>query len=357
VTDVAGLVTAVREPSQAARAEAEHRQGLLAKPPGSLGRLEALSLQLAAVAGRCPPPVSARPALLVAAADHGVHAQQVSAWPQALSTAIASGCVRGDSVAAVLASRSAVRLVVLDVGLMTPPPPPTGPGLRTRRVRAGTRNLLVEDAMTQGEAAQALLAGADAAGELLDDGADLLLLGEVGIANTTAAACLTGHLTGASAAEVTGPGAGADDAALHRKTTVVASALARVGPQPDPLRVLAALGGLEHAALVGAMLRAAAAGVPVLLDGVSTTAAALVAVRLCPALPGYLIASHRSAEPAAGVALAHLGLAPLLDLDLRLGEGSGALLALPLVQAAAVVLSDTGLISELQRPAAGRVGR
>ena len=345
MTDVAGLVTAVPETSHAARAEAAHRHGLLAKPPGSLGRLEVLSLQLAAVAGCCPPPVPTRPALLLAAADHGVHAEQVSAWPQALSTAVASGCLRGSSVAAVLAERSGVRLVVLDVGLMTPPP--TGPGLRSRRVRAGTRNLLVEDAMTQGEAEQALLAGADAAGELLDDGADLLLLGEVGIANTTAAACLTGHLTGAPAAEVTGPGAGADAAALHRKATVVAAALARVGPQPDPLRVLAALGGLEHAALVGAMLRAAAAGVPVLLDGVSTTAAALVAVRLCPALPGYLIASHRSSEPAAGVALAHLELAPLLDLDLRLGEGSGALLALPLVQAAAVVLADTGLISEL----------
>jgi len=345
VTDVASLVNAVMATSQAARAEAAHRQGLLAKPPGSLGRLEALSQQLAAVAGCCPPRVSARPALLLAAADHGVHAQQVSAWPQALSTAIASGCVRGDSVAAVLAARSAVRLVVLDVGLMTPPP--TGPGLCSRRVRAGTRNLLVEDAMTQGEAAQALLAGADAAGDLLDDGADLLLLGEVGIANTTAAACLTGHLTGTSPGEVTGPGAGADVAALHRKTAVVAAALARVGPQPDPLRVLAALGGLEHAALVGAMLRAAAAGVPVLLDGVSTTAAALVAVRMCPALPGYLIASHRSSEPAAGVALAHLDLAPLLDLDLRLGEGSGALLALPLVQAAAAVLRDTGLIGEL----------
>ena len=342
---VAALVAAVPETSPAAWAEAAHRQGLLAKPPGSLGRLEGLSLQLAAVAGCCPPPVPVRPALLLAAADHGVHVQQVSAWPQALSTAIASGCVSGSSVAAVLAAASGVRLIVLDVGLMTPPA--AGAGLRTGRVRAGTRDLLVEDAMTHAEAAQALLAGADTAGELLDDGADLLLLGEVGIANTTAAACLTGQLTGAPAAAVTGPGAGADAAALHRKATVVAAALTRVGPQPDPLRVLAALGGLEHAALVGAMLRAAAAGVPVLLDGVSATAAALVAVRLCPALPGYLIASHRSTEPAAGVALDHLGLAPLLDLDLRLGEGSGALLALPLVHAAAVVLGRTGLIGDL----------
>ncbi len=340
------LIARVRPVSADARAEAEHRQGLLAKPPGSLGRLEALSVQLAAVAGRCPPPVPARPALLLAAADHGVHAQQVSAWPQELSSAVAAGCVTGSSVAAVLAARAGVELVLLDVGLLTPPP--DGPALRSRPVRAGTRDLLLEDAMTRDEAVAAVLAGAAVAGELLEAGADLLLLGEIGIANTTAAACLTGHLTGTPAAQVTGPGAGADAEGLQRKASVVAGALARVGAQTDPLAVLTALGGLEHAALVGAMLRAAGAGVPVLLDGVSTTAAALVAVRLSPALTGYLVASHCSAEPAAAVGLAALGLDALLDLGLRLGEGSGALLALPLVQAAATVLRDTGLISDLR---------
>lgn len=339
------LIAGVRPVSAAARAEAEHRQGLLAKPPGSLGRLEALSVQLAAVTGRCPPPASVRPALLLAAADHGVHAQGVSAWPQELSTAVAAGCITGSSVAAVLAARAEVRLVLLDVGLLTPPP--DGPALRRRPVRAGTRDLLLEDAMTRDEAVAAVLAGAEVAGELLADGADLLLLGEVGIANTTAAACLTGCLTGTPAAQVTGPGAGADTEALQRKTSVVAGAITRAGTRGDPLGVLAALGGLEHAALVGAVLRAAAAGVPVLLDGVSTTAAALVAVGLCPETAGYLIASHCSAEPAAAVGLAALGLEPLLDLGLRLGEGSGALLALPLVQAAATVLRDTGLISDL----------
>jgi nicotinate-nucleotide--dimethylbenzimidazole phosphoribosyltransferase len=342
---VASLARSVRPVSAEAYAEAERRQDQLAKPPGSLGRLEALSAQLAAIAGSCPPPVPSRPALLIAAGDHGVHAREVSAWPQGLSTAVAAGCTAGTSVAAVLARDAGVRLVLLDVGLCAPVPP--SPALRSRRVAAGTRDLSREDAMSRAEGVDAVLAGAAVAEELLDDGADVLLLGEVGMANTTAAACLVGQLTGSAARAVTGRGAGADDVLLQRKRDVVGAALARAGQRSDGLDVLCALGGLEHAALVGALLRAAAARVPVLLDGVSAAAAALCAVELAPAALGYLVAAHRSAEPASGIALTHLGLSPLLDLDLRLGEGSGALLALPLVTAAAGVLRDAGLISEL----------
>jgi nicotinate-nucleotide--dimethylbenzimidazole phosphoribosyltransferase len=342
---VAALAHAVLPASQQAYDEAVRRQGLLAKPPGSLGRLEALSAQLAGISGSCPPPVATRPALLVAAGDHGVHAQGVSAWPQALSTAIAAGCVNGTSVAAVLARDAGVRLVLLDVGLCAPLPP--CPDVRDRRMAAGTQDLSVQDAMTPDQVAQAVLAGADVAGELLAEGADLLLLGEVGIANTTAAACLVGQLTGSTAEAVTGRGAGADDVGLQRKREVVSTALARTAGRSDGLDVLAALGGFEHAALVGALLRAAGARVPVVLDGVSAVAAALCGVQLAPHARDHLVASHRSAEPASGVGLAHLGLSPLLELDLRLGEGSGALLALPLVRAAAVVLRDTGLITGL----------
>ncbi len=344
-TDVDLLVAAVLPVSARAHAEALRRQDKLAKPPGSLGRLEALSAQLAAVAGACPPPVPSRPALLVAAADHGVHAQGVSAWPQELSAAVAAGCAGGTGVAAVLARQAGVRLLVLDVGLRTPLP--TSDLVRVRRVADGTADLTLQDAMTAGEAAEAVLAGAAVAEELLADGADVLLLGEVGIANTTAAACLVGRLAGCAAGAVTGRGAGADDAVLERKLAAVTAGLARTAGRTDGLDVLAALGGLEHAALVGALLRAAAARVPVVLDGVSAAAAALCAVRMAPAAAGYLVAAHRSAEPASGLALAHLGLLPLLELDLRLGEGSGALLALPLVQAAAAVLRETGLISAL----------
>jgi nicotinate-nucleotide--dimethylbenzimidazole phosphoribosyltransferase len=342
---VSALARHVLPVSRDAYDEAERRHGLLGKPPGSLGRLEALSAQLASVAGRCPPPVPSRPALLIAAGDHGVHAQGVSAWPQELSTAVAAACAKGTSVAAVLARDAGVRLVLLDVGLRTALPP--SPSVRPRRIAEGTRDISAEDAMTSGQAAQALLAGAHVAGELLAQGADVLLLGEVGIANTTAAACLVGHLTASPALAVTGRGAGADDERLQHKRAVVAAALRRAADRTEGLDVLAALGGFEHAALVGALLQAARARVPVLLDGVSAAAAALCAVTLSPAARGYLIASHRSAEPAAGIALAHLGLSPLLELDLRLGEGSGALLALPLLRAAAVALRDTGLISEL----------
>ena len=335
----------VRPVCQEAYDLALRRQGALAKPPGSLGRLEELAAQLAAISRTCPAPVPSSPALLVAAGDHGVHARGVSMWPQELSTAVAAGCTGGTAVAAVLAARSGVRLLLLDVGLRTPLAP--SPVLRERAVVRGTRDLVAENALTPEEALAAVQAGADVAAELIADGADLLLLGEVGIGNTTAAACLTAGLTGAPAGAVTGRGAGADDAALQRKTEVVESALARVAGERDPLALLAAVGGAEHAALTGAVLQAAAAGVPVLLDGVSTTAAALVAVALCPDARGYLLASHRSPEPAASVALDHLQLTPLLELGLRLGEGSGALLALPLVQSAAAVLRDVGLIAEL----------
>ena len=215
------------------------------------------------------------------------------------------------------------------------------PGLLARRVRSGTRDLTQEPALTGEEVTAAVEVGIEVARSLVADGARCLLTGDMGIANTTASAALVAVFTGAPATDVTGRGTGVDDATLSRKVAVVERALAVHSPDPaDPLGVLAAFGGLEHAALTGYLLAAAAARVPVVLDGLIACSAALVARALAPDAVGAMIAGHRSVEPGASAALAALGLRPLVDLDLRLGEGSGAALALPLVQGAARVLRD-----------------
>jgi nicotinate-nucleotide--dimethylbenzimidazole phosphoribosyltransferase len=201
--------------------------------------------------------------------------------------------------------------------------------------------------MTPDECAAAMTAGADAARARLADGCDLLVTGDMGIANTTPSAALIAAYTGGDPATATGRGTGIDDAMLEHKIKVVAAAFARHGARDDAFEVLCSLGGLEHAALVGVMLAGAAARVPVLLDGVIADAAALAAVALCPDAGGYLVAGHRSAEPGATIALAHLGPEPLVDLGLRLGEGSGAVLAVPIVQAAANLLHDVATLEEL----------
>ena len=318
----------------------------LVKPPGSLGRIEDVGTRLAAVAGACPPPLPAQPAVVVAAADHGVHAQEVTPWPQEITTVMVQQFCAGTAAVNAIARTVGARVTVLDVGCVVEPP--DHPLLRRRRVRPGTADLTRGPAMTRDDAERAFLAGAGVVEELTASGVDLLVTGDMGIANTTASACLVAAFTGADAARVTGRGAGADDDTLARKTQVVRAALARHDPDPGaPLATLAALGGLEHAALAGLMCAAAAERVPVVLDGVITDAAALAAVALCPPVGGYLIASHRSAEPGAGVALTHLGLDALLDLGLRLGEGTGGLLAVPLVQAAARTLGEMATLADI----------
>ncbi|MFN2555829.1 MAG: nicotinate-nucleotide--dimethylbenzimidazole phosphoribosyltransferase [Nitriliruptorales bacterium] len=342
VRELAADVVAV---DREAAAAAEARQLQLAKPPGSLGALEPLGAQLCAIAGDCPPPMPTQAALLLAAADHGVHASGVTPWPQDVTRRLVEALCRGGGTANVLADLVGCRVCVLDVGVAGE----LGghPRLRRARVRLGTADLRTTEAMREEEAARGVLAGAGVAEELVGAGADLLVTGEVGMANTTAGACLVAALTGADPVSVTGRGSGVDDHGLARKRAVVAEALARHGNDTRPLRVLASLGGLEHAALVGLILTAAAEGLPVLLDGLAALAAALVATSLAPDVVGYLIAGHRPAEPGASVALDHLGLEPLLDLGLRLGEGTGALLAIPLVQAAARVLRDVATLADV----------
>jgi nicotinate-nucleotide--dimethylbenzimidazole phosphoribosyltransferase len=317
---------------------ARARLDRLTKPPGSLGALEDLAARLAAITGRVQPSVEPA-AVLVAAADHGVVTEGVSPYPQAVTGQMVLNFLAGGAAINALARVSGARVIVVDAGVAADLP--DHPELRRAAAARGTANLRSEPAMSRAAAARMILAGAEIVGQEAASGLGLLALGEMGIGNSTAAACLTSALTGAPPQETTGRGTGVDDAGLATKRAVVSEALARARPDPaDPLGALAELGGLEIALLVGATLGAAARRIPVVLDGYIATSAALVAAALAPTLPGFLIAGHRSSEPGHRVALAHLGLRPLLELEMRLGEGSGAALAIPLILAAAQVMRD-----------------
>lgn len=332
-------VAAIRPLDDAALAEAAERQGRLTKPPGSLGPLEELSVRLAGLAGVCPPPIPQPAMVAVFAGDHGVHAQGVTPWPQEVTTQMVANFLAGGAVVNAFAAQTGAGVVVVDVGVAAPLDP--ADGLLSRKVRAGTRDMTVEPALTRDEAVAAVEVGIAVAGELVDGGAKVLLTGDMGIANTTASAALIAAFTGADPALVTGRGTGVDDETLAHKITVVSAALELHRPDPaDPIGALAAFGGLEHAALAGFVLGAAARRTPVILDGVIAGAAALAAAALAPDAVGACVAGHQSAEPGHAVALQSLGLSPLVSLGLRLGEGSGALLALPLVQSAVRVLHD-----------------
>ena len=313
----------------------------MTKPPGSLGVLEDVAAQLSGIAGVCPAPLPTPAAVAVFAADHGVHAQGVTPWPQEVTAQMVANFVTGGAVVNAFAAEVGATVLVVDVGVAAPLQP--AEGLLDRKVRAGTADLAVGPAMTVEEARLAVEVGIRVATSLAT-GAGSLITGDMGIANTTASAALVCAFTGASPAAATGRGTGVDDATLARKVAVVERAVGRLpGPPSTPETALAALaevGGLEHAALAGFVLGAAAARTPVLLDGVIAGSAALVAAALCPAAMDYVVAGHRSVEPGHGLALDHLDLRPLLGLDLRLGEGTGALLALPLVTAAARALRD-----------------
>ena len=335
---------AVRPLDTGAVAEALALHDRLTKPRGALGRLEALGAQLAGIAGACPPPRPSPAAVAVFAADHGVVAEGVTPWPQEVTAQMVANILTGGAAVNVLARQARATVTVVDVGVATPLPPggAGSPGLLDRRVGAGTANLAREPAMTVDACRAALDAGAEVAADLVAAGARALVTGEMGIGNTTSAAAVIAALTGAAAAAVTGRGTGVDDAGLARKVSVVERALGlhagavASGPRP----ALAALGGFELAALAGFVVGGVAARVPVLVDGVVADAALLAAERLVPGVAAGCVAGHQSSEPGAGVVLRLLGLDPVLDLGLRLGEGSGACLALPLVEAAARVLRE-----------------
>ncbi len=349
---------AVPGPDEATAAAARRRLDTLTKPPGSLGQIEALLARLAASTGQVCPSLERR-AVLLAAADHGVAAEGVSAFPQAVTGQMVLNFLSGGAAINALAAAANARIILVDAGIVADVP--DHPDLARLSIRRGSGNIAREPALTRAEATAALLAGAALVERHNANGLDILALGEMGIANTTPAAALTGACVGAPPALTVGRGTGVDDATLERKRAVVATALRRVADAHaigvidspdaaplalDPLTILAELGGLEIAVLAGAALASAARRIPVLLDGYITTSAALIAAALAPNLRAHLFASHCSAEPGHALALAHLGLTaeqgagPLLRLDLRLGEGSGAALALPLLASAARLMRE-----------------
>ncbi len=324
-----------------ARAEATALLDRLTKPKGALGALETLAVRLAGIERRCPP--SPWPgAIAVFAADHGAVASGVTPWPQEVTVQMVANIASGGAAISVLARQHDLRLVVVDVGVAAPVD--ATERVWVHKVRAGSRDLAVGPALTPTEVDAAIVVGSDVAVRLLSAGARCLLTGEMGIGNTTPSAAVIAGLTGASAADCVGRGTGIDDAMLDHKRSIVTAAVARLHSQPSGAsaarHVLAEVGGLEICALAGFIGTAAKAGVPVILDGVITLAGACAAEAMWPGAVGACIASHRSVEPGASIALAHLGLEPLVDLGMRLGEGSGAAVAYPLVVSAARLLGE-----------------
>jgi len=332
-------VDAVRGLDEVAVAAARDRQGRMTKPPGSLGMLEQVAEQLAGLAGECPPPLPEPAALAVFAADHGVHAQGVTPWPQEVTAQMVSNFLAGGAVVNAFAKQVGAEVCVVDVGVNANLG--NASGLVPRKVRFGTADMTQGPAMSRDEAVAAIEAGIETARDLVAAGNRCLLTGDMGIANTTASAALIAAFTGASPAQVTGYGTGIDEQTYAHKVEIVRRALELHRPDPqDPIGVLAAFGGLEHAALAGFILGGSALRTPVVLDGVIAGAAALVAQAIAPEVTAACVAGHRSAEPGHALALEALGVNPLIDLELRLGEGSGAVLALPLVAASVRALRE-----------------
>jgi nicotinate-nucleotide--dimethylbenzimidazole phosphoribosyltransferase len=336
VTSVAALRDVIAAPPAGATAEAQRHLDTLTKPPGSLGRLEEIAARLVVLTGA--PPRVARPVIFTFAADHGVVAEGVSAYPQSVTAQMVENFLRGGAAVNVLARDCGARVVVADFGVTNVVGNET---LVRCPIAAGTFNMTRGPAMSHEQAEAAIERGAQLAIDAIDAGADLVATGDMGIGNTTAASAITAAISGAPVEAVTGRGTGVDDAGWRRKVDAVRRALALNRPDPhDGLDVLAKVGGFEIGGLVGVILAGAARRVPVALDGFIAGAAALVAATLAPSSVHAMFASHRSAEPGHERALAHLGLVPYLDLGLRLGEGTGAALFVHLARAAARVYTD-----------------
>lgn len=336
----------IRPPDAEVAAAARRMSDGQAKPLGALGDLEALGAWLAACQGVCPPRQLDDVRVVVFAGDHGVSASGVSAYPAAITPAMVRGIAAGVAGVSALARANQVAVSIYDVGV-------AGdfldldPEISRFKIRRGSGSIDVEDALSVAEVEAALAAGDTIAAEAVAGGAQLLIAGDLGIGNTTVAAALIAATYGLPAAAVTGRGTGIDDAALAHKTAVIDAALARIGGELEPIARLAAVGSSDMAAAVGFMLGAARRGVPVLLDGVIAVAEAVVAASIEPAVRDWLQAGHRSTEPGQSVALQRLGLSPLVDLRLRLGEGTGAVVAVPILRAAVAALTDIAQLSDL----------
>ncbi len=343
-------VPVVPPPSPDARAAATTRLAGLATPAGALGRLGDLGVWLAAVQGTVPPAPLDNVRLVIFAGDHGVASHGVSAYPPAITPAMVRTFVLGKAGVSALAGAHDVHVRVLDIAVdddLDGVPDE----VRAHKVRRGSGAIHVEDALSADETARALEAGRAVAREEIAAGAQLLLSGDMGIGNTTPASAMVAACLGLPAAEVTGRGTGVDDAALRHKQDVVQQALDRTGARTaDPLDLLTALSSADLVATVGFLVEAAENGVPVLLDGLMSVACALAAERIAPGAAAWFAAGHRSTEPAQALALEKLGLEPVLDLGLRLGEGSGAVAAVPVLRSAVALLRDVALLADLLPP-------
>lgn len=338
------LIYQIQPLDEAAMQAARDRQNMLTKPQGSLGRLEELSIQLAGITAN-PFPSVERKAVIVMAADHGVALEGVSAYPPEVTQQMVLNFLRGGAAINVLARQAGARVVIVDVGVAADFD--SAPKLIQRKVMPGTRNLATGPAMKRAEAESAIQVGVDVFNEEYARGLDIVATGDMGIGNTTPSAAIAAVMTGLPVAQVTGRGTGVDDAALARKIEIIEQALRLNEPDAkDALDVLHKVGGLEIAGLAGVMIAAANKRVPVVVDGFISTAAAMIAAGVAPGVRDYLISAHQSVEIGHQAMLKHLNLKPVLDLNLRLGEGTGAALAFHLIEASTKILREMATFGE-----------
>jgi nicotinate-nucleotide--dimethylbenzimidazole phosphoribosyltransferase len=331
------ILAKIAAPDERIRKEVQRRLDSKTKPPRSLGRLEDMACTLAAIQGTSSPKIR-RKTIVVLAGDHGVAASGVSAYPQEVTVQMLLNFANGGAAICALARHAGAEVVIADLGSRVAP---KHPKILDRRIAAGTKDFTREPAMTPDEARRAVEAGVDIALRLADEGSTLLGLGEMGIGNTTAASAMTAAFLGLQPEEVTGRGTGVDDAGLQRKVAAVRAGLERHRPvASDGLDVLSKVGGFEIAGLAGVVLGAASRRIPVVMDGFIATAAAMAAVRICPASAGYLLPSHSSVEIGHRRLLDALGVRPYFDLEMRLGEGTGAALAMSLLEASVRILEE-----------------
>lgn len=329
---------------EAAMAAARARQNMLTKPAGSLGRLEELSIQLAGVTGKEIPSIQDK-VIITMAGDHGVVAEGVSAFPQEVTPQMVLNFLHGGAAINVLARHVGARITIVDMGVAAEMQP--HPSLVVKKIACGTANMTKGPAMTREQAEQAILAGVDVVEEEIAKGLDIVGTGDMGIGNTTPSAAIAAALTGIAPAKLAGRGTGVDDEGLKRKIDAIERALAFNKPDPnDGLDVLARVGGFEIGGLAGVILGAAANRKPVMVDGFISTAAAMIAVTIAPAARPYLISAHRSQEYGHSQMVAWLGLKPLVDLDFRLGEGTGAALGISFAEAACKILAEMATFAE-----------
>jgi nicotinate-nucleotide--dimethylbenzimidazole phosphoribosyltransferase len=337
-------INSIKPLDKESMAEARARQDKLTKPAGSLGRLEELSIQIAGIEGKARPGIENK-AMITMAGDHGVVDEKVGNWPREVTAQMVENFLRGGAGINVLARQAGARIVFVDMGVASDLKP--SPQLIVRKIGYGTKNMCLGPAMTKEQAIKAVEAGIEIVSSESDKGLDIVGTGDMGIGNTTASSAIFAAMTGKPVEEVTGRGTGLNDEQLVHKIDVIKRALLVNKPDPaKPLDVLAKVGGFEIGGLAGVMLGAAAKHIPIVIDGFISGAAALIAMALEPRLKDYIIAAHVSAEAGHAAMLKHIGLKPLLSLDMRLGEGTGAALGIFIVEAAIRTLNEMATFTE-----------